>query len=236
MLKTKKIEYNDGNTILEGYCAYDDSIPGKKPAVLVAHDWSGRNDFSCQKAEKLAESGYIGFALDMFGKGIIGKNNEEKMTLIKPFMDDRVKLRQRILAALETVNKMENVNNAKIAAIGFCFGGMCVLDLARSGADIRGVVSFHGLLNPSTNLPNTIHAKILALHGHDDPMVPPETVLGFEKEMTAASADWQLHVFGNTQHAFTNPQANDPGLGTIYSSIADKRSWNVMKDFFAEVL
>ncbi len=237
MLQTKKIEYRDGDVILEGYCAYEDTGTQKKPAIMVAHDWSGRNDFACQKAEKLAELGYVGFALDMYGKGIIGKDNTEKAALIKPFMEDRNKLRQRILAALETVSKLEYVNTAKIGAIGFCFGGLCVLDLARANQDVRGVVSFHGLLNAPSNIPTeATRTKILALHGHDDPMAPPEQVALFELEMTKAKADWQMHIYSNTMHAFTNPQANDPGFGTVYNNVSAKRAWIAMKNFFEEVL
>ncbi len=237
MLKTKKIEYTAGDTLLEGYCAFDDSNPVKKPAVLVAHDWSGRNDFACQKAEQLAELGYLGFAIDMFGKGKSGKTKEEKMALIAPLMEDRTLLSKRILAALDVVNKLENVNSSRIGAIGFCFGGLCALDLARSGADVRGVVSFHGLLiPPKHNANKKIHAKVLALHGYDDPMVTSDHVAAFQKEMTTAHVDWQFHTYGNTMHGFSNPLANDHASGIVYNSTAEKRSWIEMKDFFAEIL
>ncbi len=234
-MQTKKIEYHDQNVLLEGYYAHDDKIKGKKPAILVFHDWTGRNEFACKKAEKLAAMGYIGFAVDLFGAGKLGKDNEEKSQLIKPFIENRESLRKRMLIALETLKKIEGVDTTQIGAIGFCFGGLCALDLARSGADIKGVVSFHGLLVPP-NLPaETIKAKVLALHGHDDPMVPPDQVLAFEKEMTAAKVDWQVHVYGNTMHGFTNPVANDPGFGTVYSSLAEKRSWVAMTNFFSEI-
>lgn len=236
MIQTKKIEYRDGEHVLEGYLAYDDRHHGKRPTVLVFHDWSGRNDFACQKAEKLAELGYVGFAVDVYGKGKLGNTTEEKVALMSPFKNDRRILRQRILAALDAVNKLEHVNNAKIAAIGFCFGGLCALELARSGADVRGVVSFHGLLDAQTDLPNkTIQAKILALHGHDDPMVPPTAVAAFEEEMQKANADWQVHIYSHTTHAFMNPLANDPAFGTVYNSVTEKRAWAVMQTFFAEI-
>lgn len=236
-MKTQYIEYHDDHTVLEGYYVYDDKTAGKRPAVLVAHDWSGRNDFARQKAEKLAALGYAAFALDMYGKGILGGTVEERTALIQPFFADRALLRKRVTAALNTVKKLEQVDQARIGAIGFCFGGMCVLDLARSGADIRGVVSFHGIFAAPENLPNAaIKAKVLALHGHDDPMVPPEQVLALETELTKAKVDWQIHVYGNTMHAFSNPAANDPKLGTVYNPVAEKRSWQAMKDFFNEVL
>jgi dienelactone hydrolase len=236
MLQTQKMKYQDGNIVLEGYIANDAAKKGKKPAILVAHDWSGRNEFADKKAEKLAELGYIGFALDMFGIGKLGKTNEEKMALIQPFVNDRAALRERVIAAFEAVKTVPEVDTSKIGAIGFCFGGMCVLDLARSGADVKGVVSFHGLLHAPEHLEQRkISSKVLALHGFDDPMVSHEQVLGFEKEMTNAKVDWQLHVYGGTMHAFMNPQANDPGFGTVYHSVAEKRAWIAMQNFFNEI-
>ncbi len=236
MLHTQKIEYYHEDTVLEGYVAYHKEGSNKKPAVLVAHDWSGHNDFVCQKAERLAELGYIGFAIDMYGKGKLGKDNAEKAALIKPLMDDRELLRGRILAAYETVRKLDDVNTAKIGAIGFCFGGLCVLDLARSDVDVRGVVSFHGLLSaPANSQPQPTRTKMLVLHGHDDPMVPPAQVTAFENEMTAANADWQVHIYSHTKHAFTNPKANDPDFGTVFNTLSDKRSWVSMKSFFEEI-
>jgi dienelactone hydrolase len=236
MLKTQKIEYHDGTTLLEGHYAYNDSIPGKKPAVLVCHDWSGRNDFADDKAKKLAELGYIGFALDMYGKDKTGNTKEEKIALMQPLMQDRSKLLQRITAAFTTVKKLDQVDTANIAAIGFCFGGLCVLDLARGGAALKGVVSFHGLLQaPENAAHHAIQAKILALHGYADPMVTPEHVMAFADEMTAAKVDWQLDIYGNVKHAFTNPQANDDAFGTVYNKKADARSWLAMREFLKEV-
>ncbi len=236
MLKTQKMEYHDGNVILEGYYANEESGAAKKPAVLVCHDWSGKNDFACNKAEALAELGYIGFAIDMFGKNTLGETKEEKAALIQPFLEDRNKLQQRILAAFETVKKMDGVDHHHIAAIGFCFGGLCALDLARSGATVDAVVSFHGLLHAPENFtPHRINAHILALHGFDDPMVTPDHVIAFGEEMTAAKADWQLNMYGNAMHAFTNPKANDAAFGTVYDKNADARSWLAMQNFFKEV-
>ena len=236
MLQSKKIQYQENQTTLEGYYAVDDSFSGKRPAVLVAHDWSGCNEFARDKANKLAELGFVGFAIDMYGQGKLGETKEEKMALIKPLMEDRTLLANRMLAALNAVKSLEQVDSTRIAAIGFCFGGLCVLDLARVGADIRGVVSFHGLLMPPANKKTEkTQAKILALHGHDDPMVPAEEVAAFQAEMTAAHIDWQMHIYGGTMHGFTNPQANDPGFGTLYNALADKRSWRVAKDFLTEI-
>ncbi|OGT53987.1 MAG: carboxymethylenebutenolidase [Gammaproteobacteria bacterium RIFCSPHIGHO2_12_FULL_42_13] len=237
MLNTQNITYQDGSATLDGYCAFDDNFPGKKPAVLVVHDWTGRNDFAMSKAEKLAKLGYVGFALDMYGHAKCGQTKEEKMGLMQPFMQDRSLLRQRILAALDAVKYHEAVDANRIAAIGFCFGGLCVLDLARSGANIKGVVSFHGLLNPPENLPSKkIIAKVLALHGAADPMVTIDQVAAFTREMTEAHTDWQIDIYGNVMHAFTNPEANDPDFGTVYNATADKRSWIAMQNFFTEIL
>lgn len=237
MLKTQKIEYQDDDVVLEGYFAYDDSSSDeKRPAILVSHDWSGKNEFACHKADQLAELGYVGFALDMFGKGKMGNTKEEKSALIQPFIKNRSMLQKRIEAAFNTVKKLAVVDPHQIGAIGFCFGGLCVLDLARSGADVKGAVSFHGLLNaPEQAAHQAIKAKILVLHGFDDPMVTPDHIMVFGEEMTHAKADWQLDIYGHAMHAFTNPQANDPSFGTVYNKKADHRSWTAMKAFFKEV-
>jgi len=230
------IGYLDGDVLLEAYFAFDDAITERRPAVLISHAWGGRDDFVAEKANKLAELGYVGFALDMYGKGVLGNSPEQNSKLMQPFMADRGLLQKRIKAALYAVRLLPWVDDSKIAAMGFCFGGLCVLDLARAGADLKGVVSFHGLLGAPDNLvTNSIKAKVLALHGHDDPMGPFEQVLAFEQEMTKAGADWQLHTYGHTMHAFTNPKANDPAFGTVYQANADKRSWLAMKNFLAEV-
>jgi len=230
------IGYLDGDVLLEAYFAFDDAITERRPAVLISHAWGGRDDFVAEKANKLAELGYVGFALDMYGKGVLGNSPEQNSKLMQPFMADRGLLQKRIKAALYAVRLLPWVDDSKIAAMGFCFGGLCVLDLARAGADLKGVVSFHGLLGAPDNLvTNSIKAKVLALHGHDDPMGPIEQVLAFEQEMTKAGADWQLHTYGHTMHAFTNPKANDPAFGTVYQANADKRSWLAMKNFLAEV-
>lgn len=235
-MKKQAIEYRDGDVLLEGFCAFDDSITTKRPAVLVCHDWSGKNEFAVKKAEQLAELGYVSFALDVFGKGIRGATKEEKSALIQPFMQDRMKLQKRLLAAFETVKGIAEVDVSRIGVIGFCFGGLCALDLARSGADIKGAVSFHGLLLPAQNIgSHVIKAKVLALHGFDDPMVTHADVIAFGQEMTRAKVDWEIDMYGHAVHAFTNPLANDHAFGTVYEKHADARSWIAMENFFAEV-
>ena len=155
---------------------------------------------------------------------------------MQPFMENRQLINQRMKAAFNALRLMPWVNDKQIAVIGFCFGGLCALDFARTGIDIKGVISFHGLLGaPQLDSPLPIKAKILALHGHDDPMVPVSQVNAFQEEMTRAGADWQFHTFGNTMHAFTNPVANDPGFGTVYQIDADQRSWKLMVSFLREI-
>ncbi len=230
------VTYLDGDVVLEAFFAFDDALTGRRPAVLINHTWAGRDNFVAEKAKKLAALGYVGFAVDMYGKGVLGTSPEENMKLMQPFMADRAMLQQRMKAALAAVKLMPWVDDSKIAAIGFCFGGLCSLDLARTGVDIKGVVSFHGLLLPPGNTQgNVIKAKILALHGNDDPLVPAEQVLAFEQEMTEAGADWQLHAYGHTMHGFTNPLANDPVFGTVYQLAADRRSWITMQAFLTEI-
>ncbi|MCQ8115804.1 dienelactone hydrolase family protein [Methylomonas rosea] len=230
------VSYLDRDTVLEGFFAYDDAIVGQRPVVLIHHAWGGRDQFVADKALKLAELGYLAFATDMYGKGVLGKSPEENAALMQPFIQDRAKLQQRLQAALSTVKLMPWADNARIAAIGFCFGGLCALDLARTGVDICGVVSFHGLLGAPENIPNlSIKAKVLVLHGYDDPMASAEQVLALQNELTKAGADWQLHSYGQTMHAFTNPVANNPGFGTVYQPVADRRSWQAMQNFLTEI-
>ncbi len=233
---TKTIDYYDGNTQFEGYLAYHDTGT-PKPAVLVSHDWSGRRELACKGAERIAEMGYVGFALDIYGKGIFGADGDADRNgaLMAPFAQDRALLRRRINAALHAVRQLPQVDANRVAAMGYCFGGLCVLELARSGADVKGVVSIHGIFAPG-NVPNeTITAKVLCLHGHDDPMVPPEQVLAFETEMTRANVDWKIHVYGGTMHAFTNPKANNPSFGTVYKEVAANRAYRSIADFLTEV-
>lgn len=236
-VKTETVPYRHDQTLLEGFFAVDDAAPRPLAAVMIAHAWGGRDDFVCDKARRLAELGYAAFALDMYGKGVLGSGPEENARLMAPFMENRALLQARMGAALAAVRGLSQVDSERIAAMGFCFGGLCVLDLARAGADLRGVISFHGLFDPPGNTAGQrIKAKVLALHGYDDPMVAPAKVIALADELTAAGADWQIHAYGNTVHAFTNPRANDPGFGTVYDATADRRSWQSLQNFLAEVL
>ena len=236
-MHTELIEYDDGETQLEAYVAWDDSIAGPRPGVLVAHDWTGRRDFATDKADEMAALGYVGFALDMYGKGVFGSDGdvEGNSALMGPLAGDRTALRARMTSALETLKGLDVVDSLKVGAMGYCFGGMCVLELARAGADVGGVISIHGIFTPGDVPNNAITARVLCLHGQDDPMVPPEQVLDFENEMSAAGADWQMHAYGGTMHAFTNPDANDPGFGAVYNPVADRRATQSIRNFWEEI-
>lgn len=235
-IQSHTLEYMDLDTRCVGYLAYDDARPAKLGAVLVSHTFRGRDEFAESKARRLAEIGFAGFALDMYGDGKVGTTPSECEALMRPFVHDRALLARRISAALSAVRSSPRVDPARVAAIGYCFGGMCVLDLARSGADVRGVVSLHGLLKPWPYPFGAVTAKILALHGNDDPLVSEEDLAAFRQQMTAARADWQLHIYGGTKHAFTNPAQKDPNAATYYNAIADRRSWASVETFLHEVL
>lgn len=235
-MHTSNYIYHHGEQELHGFLAYDDKVDIPRPAVLVAHDWSGRSELMCSKAKLLAEMGYLGFSLDMYGHGRIGTTTDEKKALMTPFVNDRLLLSERLRAAYDAVIGMDEVDSNRIAIIGFCFGGLCALDLARSGVEIKGAVSFHGLLNRPVDLkPELIKAKILVLHGYDDPMATPVQVNEFCQEMNEAKADWQVQMYGHVQHAFTNPDAHDHHAGLVYNSLAAKRAWNAMTQFFQEI-
>ena len=232
-MKTETVKYQATDIELEGYIAYPDEE--KAPLVLIAHTWAGKDDFVHERAEDLAALGYVGFAVDMYGNGKVGSNTEENQSLMAPLLSDRNVLKDRITSALNFGKSLPGVDPNKVAAIGYCLGGLVVLDLARSGENFQGVVSFHGLLMGSDISEKGIQAKILVLHGERDPMVPLDMVDAFQKEMTKAAADWQLHSYGGTYHAFTKPGANDPNLGTQYNKSASERSWKSMQNFFEEI-
>ena len=234
-IQTRLVEYQDKGTTLEAFMAWDDAVGGPRPAVAIAHTWAGRSAFEEGKALELAEQGYVGFALDMYGKGVLGSSPEENTALMTPLMEDRAALQQRINTAIATLRQQAEVDPGRVAASGYCFGGLCVLDLARSGSDVSGVVSLHGLFNPPGNTAGTpITARVLCLHGYDDPMAKPQSMLELAAELSAAGADWQVHAYGNTVHAFTNPQADNAAMGTLYSPTADRRSRAAMLDFLQE--
>jgi dienelactone hydrolase len=236
-IKRETVEYRLGDTVLQGAVVYDDAQTGRRPGVLVVHQWKGLGDYEMKRAEMLARLGYVAFCADIYGKGIRPGNPQDAAALSGKYKADRKLLRDRVNAALEQLRQHSLVDRSKLAAIGYCFGGTTVLELARSGADVRGVVSFHGALNtPSPNDARNIKAAVLALHGADDPFVPPAEVEAFEKEMREAGVDWQLHSYGGAVHSFTDWGAgNDNSKGSAYNKKADERSWESMKSFFAEL-
>ncbi len=233
-VKTRSFDYTVDGKDFEAYLAAPDG-DDPSPLVLVCHAWAGRSQFENDKAYALADLGYAAVAIDLFGKDVLGKSKEECQALIKPFVDNRALLQDRLKANLAVMKEQAEAEASKAAAIGFCFGGLCALDFARSNADVAGVVSFHGLLHAPGNTADKINPKVLALHGWDDPMATPDNVKAFGEEMTKAKADWQLHAYGGTMHAFTNPVANDPDFGTVYNAAADKRSWASMRLFLNEL-
>jgi dienelactone hydrolase len=236
-IKTETVEYRDGDTVLEGYLAYNDTLEGKRPAVLIVHEWTGLGGYVKRRAKQIAELGYVAFAVDIYGRGVRPANAQEAAKQAGIYRSDRQLMRRRAIAGLERVKKYPFVDPNRIAAIGYCFGGGVALELARSGADIKGVVSFHGNLDtPNPEDAKNIKAKVLVLHGADDPHVPPEQVAAFQKEMRDAKVDWQMVFYGNAVHSFTNPDSgNDPSRGAAYNKKADVRSWQAMKDFFKEI-
>lgn len=235
-IRNRIVDYRDGDVLLEGRIAWNDEGPGRRPGVLIAHAWRGRTGFEDAKADRLAELGYAAMALDLYGKGVQGGSAEENAALMQPFLDDREMLQRRLLVSLRTLREQPEVDSARLAAVGFCFGGLCVLDLARSGAELDGVASFHGLLTPPGNTAgNHVRARVLVLHGWDDPMARPESVLALADELSSMGANWQLHAYGNTLHAFTNPAANDRRMGTVYDADADRRSWIALRNFLEEL-
>jgi dienelactone hydrolase len=237
-IMSKPVEYKEGDTVLEGLSVYDDAVQGKRPAVLVVHQWKGLGDYEKKRAEMLAHLGYNVFVADIYGKGIRPQTPQAAAAEAGKYKNDRALLRARVLAGLEVLAKHDLTDPRRIAAIGYCFGGMGVLELARSGADIAAVVTFHGALSsPMPGDAKNIKAKVLALHGADDPNVPPKEVAAFEEEMRQGGVDWQLIAYGGAVHSFTDWNAgNDNSKGAAYNERADRRSWEAMKQFFAEVL
>lgn len=235
--------YEDKGKELKGYIAFDETIVGRRPAVLVAHAWKGQDAFARKKAESLAELGYVGFAADLYGDGIVVNSNEEALALMRPLFLDRKLLQERIQAAYKTIKNHPLVDPQKMGVIGFCFGGLTAIELFRSGVDLRGAVSFHAVLGNELDgvqakavpIKENIQGSLLILHGHDDPLVSAQDIEAIQKELTQAKVDWQMHIYGHTSHAFTVPTANDPKMGLFFNPKANERSWQSMKNFFNEV-
>lgn len=232
-IRTEPVEYRDGDTQLEGYLVYDDAIQVPQPGVLVVHEWNGLGEYTKRRARQLAELGYVALAADMYGKGVFAKDHEEAGKLSGALRGDRQKMRGRIAAALAVLKTFPRVDAGRLGAIGYCFGGSAVLELARSGADVDAVVSFHGPLDtPMPAQPGRVNARVLILHGAEDPHVTQETVAAFEREMKHAGADAKVVQFPGAVHSFTVPEAGeDPSTGVAYHPEADRKSWERMVRF-----
>ncbi len=236
-LVKKEIDYRQGDATLKGYLVYDDAVQGKRPGIVVVPEWWGLNEYAKHRADMLARLGYVALAADIYGNGESTTDFNRAGELAKRFQDNRQLVRERVQAALDTLKQQAQVDTGKLAAIGYCFGGMTVLELARSGANVKGVVSFHGELNtPMPAKPGEVRASVLVLTGADDPIVPPQQVKAFEQEMKNAGADFRVISYPGAVHSFTNPDADklhNKALG--YNKEADEKSWEAMKEFFAEI-
>jgi dienelactone hydrolase len=230
-IQRKTVRYEIDGKAFESLAVWDDANPGARPGVLIAPTFMGRTAFEDDKAETLAEKGYVGFSIDIFGIDVRPANFDEAGAAMKLLNDNRAIVAQRMTAALEQIRTLDIVYDSQIATIGFCFGGKCALDLARTGADVKGVVTFHGIFDkPDFEVADRYPAKILALHGWDDPLAKPEDVIGFAAEMTEKAADWQLQAYGHTEHGFTNYNRED-----MYREAADRRSWQALQNFLGEL-
>jgi dienelactone hydrolase len=233
---TRTVAIRHAGTDLEPVLVRDRDA-GRRPAVVIFPTIMGRSDLELGFARRLVGLGYTAVVADLYGREHIGKPREECRALMMTLLGDRPFLQARLLAVLEAARGLAEVDGERIAAIGYCFGGLCALDLARTGADVRGVASFHGLFTPPGNREGSaIKAKVIAFHGWDDPMAQPASVDALGAELTRAGADWQIHAYGGVMHGFTNPAANDPERGLAYNESADRRSWAALTDFLAEVL
>lgn len=228
--------YFDETDELEGFLALPEGN-GPHPCVLIAHNWAGQSEADNGVARKLAAMGYAGFAIDVYGKGTRGDPMGDNGHLMNPWMADRAGLQRRLLAAVDAAAANPAIDASRIAIIGYCFGGLCALDVARSGdTRVKGAVSFHGVYAPNGLEDRQIGARILVLHGWDDPLCPPDATVALGHELNAKGADWQIHAYGHTMHAFTAPGANNPAGGIQYSETADRRSWQALSNFLAEIL
>jgi dienelactone hydrolase len=233
-IQTETVEYKDGETVLKGHLVYDDSLEGKRPGVIVVHEWWGLNDYAKKRAEMLAELGYVAFAVDMYGDDKVTSHAPDAQGWMQQITSNVDAWRARALAGLEALKTNARVDTDDLAAIGYCFGGATVMQMAYAGADLDAVVSFHGSLPPAPEGAD-IKASLLAAHGSADSFVPPEKVDAFEQSLDAAGADWQLVAYGGARHGFTNPGAGDYGMDNLkYDANADRRSWALMQSFLDE--
>lgn len=236
------LTYYVRETPCKGFLVYDNTIEEQRPGIIIAHAWRGLDDFAKLKARELARLGYVAFAADLYGNGTRARTDEEASSLMQPLFVDRKLLQERVQGAFRTISQYPACDG-NIGGIGFCFGGLAIIELLRSGAPVKGVVSFHGVLGNMLNglvartvpIAPKVLGSILILHGHDDPLVSQEDISSLQKELAAANVDWQMDIYGHTSHAFTNPHANDLAHGLVYNQKAALRSWKSMQTFFKEV-
>ena len=236
-VKIKEITYQDGDQKLKGYIAWDDSKKGKRPGVMVVHEWWGLDEYAKKRAKMLAEEGYVAFAADMYGVGKITNHAEDASGWMKQITANQDAWQKRAIAGLEQLKNSNHVDRSKLAAIGYCFGGATVMQMAYAGLDLDGVVSFHGSLPPATpEEAAKIKSRVLVAHGDIDPFIPAERITQFKKALNDANVDWEMNVYGGTKHSFTNPAADARGMDALaYDENADKRSWARMQSFFDEI-
>jgi len=235
-VKTKEVEYKQGSTVMQGFLAWDDAQRGKRPGVVIVHEWWGHNQHARTQATRLAQAGYVGFALDMYGKGKLAKHPQDAKAFVAEATKDPVEERARFTAALAQLKSAPQVDGPKIAAIGYCFGGAVVLDMARLGEDLAAVGTFHGSLSSKLTSPKGLKTRVLVMTGADDPMIGPDAIAAFRKEMTDAGARFEIISYPGAKHSFTNPDADKAGMpGLGYSASADKESWAAWLKLLGEV-
>lgn len=236
-VQTETVRYHDGGQELQGYVAWDDTVSGKRPGVLVVHEWWGLNDYAKQRARMLAELGYVAFAVDMYGPGKVTAHPEEAGAWSKEISSNQAAWQQRALAGLAELRKHPRVDPASVAAVGYCFGGSTVMQMAYTGADLKGVASFHGALPPPNDeQAKSIRASIYVAHGNADSFIPSERVQQFQTALEKAGVDWQMTTFSGARHGFTNPDASQYGIPNVeYNETADRRSWAQLQLFFDEI-
>jgi dienelactone hydrolase len=232
------IEYRDGDCVMEGYLVRPVGASGNVPCILLCHDWSGLNRSTRDAAHRFSALGYATFALDAYGKGLRGDERGDNSVLMNPMMEDRALLCDRLLAGVMTARRFDGIDADRMAAVGYCFGGLCALDIVRAGAaGVKAAVTFHGGLKPpGLGKQPPISARVLLLHGWSDPIVPPETVVAVAQELTDAGADWEMHAYGNVMHAFTFQDANLPEFGVLYDRAAATKAWAAARSFLEKTI
>ncbi len=236
-IQTKTVEYRDGDVELQGYLFWDDTSEEKRPGIIVVHEWWGLNDYARQRAEMLASLGYVAFAIDMYGKDQVTRHADEAGGWMKQITANVDTWQRRALLGLNLLRDEPTVDPERLGAIGYCFGGATVMQMAYAGANLRGVVSFHGSLPvPTPEQAKQVKSRALIAHGSADSFAPQERVLAFQKALDEAAVNWEMTIFGGARHGFTNPGAGEYGIEALaYDSNADRRSWELMQSFFADI-